>query len=90
MKSAYSRAVTTSVRVPIRALTTAVLWAVACLALPGCGSAGGAAAGVADPATARPAPELAHQRAADWINSAPLTMKGLHGRVVVLDVWTFG
>ncbi len=24
-----------------------------------------------------------------WINSAPLTLKGLHGRVVLLEFWTF-
>ncbi|HEY7785083.1 MAG TPA: peptide-methionine (R)-S-oxide reductase MsrB [Pyrinomonadaceae bacterium] len=25
-----------------------------------------------------------------WINSEPLTMKGLHGRVVLVEFWTFG
>ncbi len=25
-----------------------------------------------------------------WINSDPLTLKSLHGRVVVIDFWTFG
>lgn len=33
------------------------------------------------------APELA---AGEWINSAPLTLKGLRGRVVVVEFWTFG
>lgn len=33
------------------------------------------------------APELA---AGDWINSDPLTLKGLHGRVVLIEFWTFG
>lgn len=25
----------------------------------------------------------------DWFNTAPLTMKALHGKVVVLDFWTY-
>lgn len=33
------------------------------------------------------APELAGQR---WINSAPLTMQGLRGRVVAVEFWTYG
>jgi hypothetical protein len=33
------------------------------------------------------APELA---AGPWINSAPLTLDGLHGRVVLVEFWTFG
>ena len=35
----------------------------------------------------RPAPELA---AGPWINSQPLTMQALRGRVVLIDFWTFG
>jgi hypothetical protein len=34
-----------------------------------------------------PAPEVAGDR---WINSAPLTMQGLRGRVVLVEFWTFG
>jgi hypothetical protein len=34
-----------------------------------------------------PAPELG---AGPWINSAPLTMAGLRGRVVLVEFWTFG
>jgi hypothetical protein len=41
-------------------------------------------------AEARPAPDFPHRQAADWLNSAPLTMKSLRGKVVLLDVWTFG
>jgi hypothetical protein len=33
------------------------------------------------------APEISAGR---WINSAPLTIGGLRGRVVVLEFWTFG
>ncbi len=33
------------------------------------------------------APELS---AGDWINSEPLTLKSLRGRVVLIDFWTFG
>jgi thiol-disulfide isomerase/thioredoxin len=33
------------------------------------------------------APEL---NGGTWINSDPLTLKGLRGRVVVIDFWTFG
>ena len=35
----------------------------------------------------RPAPELA---SGPWINSQPLTMQGLRGRVILVDFWTFG
>ena len=38
-------------------------------------------------APGRPAPELA---AGAWINSEPLTMQGLRGRVVLIDFWTYG
>jgi hypothetical protein len=38
----------------------------------------------------RPAPEFPTRDPALWINSAPLSMSGLRGRVVLIDVWTFG
>jgi hypothetical protein len=38
-------------------------------------------------APGRPAPELANGA---WINSEPLTMRALRGRVVLVDFWTFG
>jgi thiol-disulfide isomerase/thioredoxin len=52
--------------------------AVAMLSLVGCTYAAGAAA---------PAPEFAG--IAHWINSPPLTMKGLRGKVVLIDFWTY-
>lgn len=36
---------------------------------------------------ARSAPALSE---GDWINSAPVALEGLRGRVVLLDFWTFG
>ena len=33
------------------------------------------------------APELAGER---WINTAPLDMRGLRGRVVAVEFWTYG
>ena len=38
----------------------------------------------------RQAPEFPRQDPDGWLNSRPLTMAGLRGRVVILDVWTFG
>ena len=42
--------------------------------------------GYRSPASAT-APELSP---GDWINSEPLTLKDLRGRVVLIDFWTFG
>jgi hypothetical protein len=33
------------------------------------------------------APEITGEH---WINSAPLTLAGLRGRVVLIEFWTFG
>ena len=38
---------------------------------------------------ARPAPEFSQTDPAAWLNSPPLTMTSLRGKVVVLDFWTF-
>ena len=46
------------------------------------------ALGGAGPAPA-PAPEFTHAGAADWINSAQLTLKSLRGRVVLVEFWAF-
>lgn len=37
-----------------------------------------------------PAPEFTHEQADRWINSEPLTVADLKGKVVLMDVWTFG
>jgi hypothetical protein len=34
-----------------------------------------------------PAPEIAGER---WINSEPLTLRALRGRVVLVEFWTYG
>lgn len=38
----------------------------------------------------KPAAEFHHNQAKDWINSEPLMLKDLKGKVVLLDFWTFG
>ena len=35
----------------------------------------------------RPIPELPASQAEAWINSAPLTIAGLRGKVILVDVW---
>jgi len=35
----------------------------------------------------QPAPDIV---GTPWINSAPLTMEGLRGRVVLVEFWTYG
>lgn len=42
------------------------------------------------PPGGRQAPEFPRQDQDGWLNSRPLTMAGLRGRVVILDIWTFG
>jgi hypothetical protein len=39
------------------------------------------------PLTGRSAPELT---GGPWVNSAPLTLAGLRGRVVLVEFWTHG
>ena len=36
------------------------------------------------------APELPHQDPLNWVNSDPLTLADLEGKVVLVDFWTFG
>lgn len=38
----------------------------------------------------RQLPEFTRDTPADWFNSPPLTRAHLRGKVVLLDVWTFG
>lgn len=47
------------------------------------------ATGVQELASPRAAPAFTHRDATAWINSAPLDLAMLRGRVVLLDVWTF-
>jgi thiol-disulfide isomerase/thioredoxin len=35
------------------------------------------------------APEFTHAQSADWINSAPLSLHGLRGKVVLIEFWAF-
>ena len=39
------------------------------------------------PRAGTPAPEVA---GGPWINSAPLTLEALRGRVVLVEFWTYG
>jgi thiol-disulfide isomerase/thioredoxin len=34
-------------------------------------------------------PEFTHPQAADWVNSPPLTLAGLRGKVVLVEFWAF-
>jgi thiol-disulfide isomerase/thioredoxin len=47
-----------------------------------------AAFGSAGAATSTPH-EFTHSRASDWINSPPLTLAGLKGKVVLVEFWAF-
>lgn len=47
------------------------------------------ATGVEELEAPRPAPAFTHRDASEWINSPPLDLRALRGRVVLLDVWTF-
>jgi thiol-disulfide isomerase/thioredoxin len=44
----------------------------------------------ADAFEPRPLPEFTHQDPAGWFNSGPLSVADLRGRVVLVDVWTYG
>lgn len=37
----------------------------------------------------RAAPEFTHPDSGDWLNSEPLSLAGLRGKVVLIDFWTF-
>lgn len=36
------------------------------------------------------APEFTHSNNQDWVNSTPLSIKDVEGKVVLIDFWTFG
>lgn len=36
-----------------------------------------------------PAPEFTHDETANWLNSPPLSIKDLRGKVILFDFWTF-
>jgi thiol-disulfide isomerase/thioredoxin len=62
-----------------------------------CAVAFGVTIGVGQEQTASPLHELVAQRTAPnfvgidhWLNSAPLTITGLRGKVVLVDFWTYG
>jgi len=40
-------------------------------------------------AQATPAPEFTHHRDSDWVNSTPLTLGALKGKVVLVEFWAF-
>lgn len=37
-----------------------------------------------------PAPEFTHTTQQEWLNSKPIKLTDLRGKVVLMDVWTFG
>lgn len=47
------------------------------------------AAGGSVPVMSANAPEFTHTAATDWINSPPLTLQALRGKVVLVEFWTF-
>jgi len=70
----------------MRVRSLIVIVSLLALAASGCGEA---EAGSGLP-LGSPAPELTHDRPADWVGSKPIKLAELRGKVVLLDVWTFG
>lgn len=71
------RAVTRTRFEPIR-----ILYLLASLLLAGCLQA-------TEISPSRPLPEFAHRNADQWINSTPLSIEDLRGKVLLVDIWTF-
>lgn len=59
------------------------------IVLLGCCVMTAAQARVLTAGQADPAPAFTHQSADAWINSEPLSLTDLRGKVVLVDVWTF-
>jgi len=68
----------------MRALVAAGVLAVAAVALLGGPELAGAQRGAR---IGQPAPEVT---GGPWINSEPLSLAGLRGRVVLVEFWTYG
>jgi thiol-disulfide isomerase/thioredoxin len=62
--------------------------AIVCVVLTGLQGVRTSGAREAAPSTT--APEFTHPEPNEWINTAPLKMAELRGRVVLIDFWTFG
>lgn len=41
------------------------------------------------PSAAPRAPQFTHSRAEEWLNSKPISLDSLHGKVVLIEFWTF-
>jgi len=67
-----------ALRIPVRAVLAAALAAGGLFACSG--------AAVQAP---YPAPEFTHAAPADWLNSTPLTLAKLRGKVVLVEFWAF-
>jgi hypothetical protein len=66
---------------------TAVWTAIAVAALAGGVIWGPVAAGARGARVGQPAPEIT---GGPWLNSAPLSLSALRGRVVFVEFWTYG
>jgi hypothetical protein len=62
-------------------------WSVAVLFVAALGALGAAVVAGQALRLGGPAPDVAGEQ---WINSQPLTLQGLRGRVVLVEFWTYG
>ena len=69
-----------SVSTPIKALGLGLVLALTSTMVGGVGAAS---------FKPRPLPEFTRSAPTDWINSAPLSVSDLRGKVVLVDIWTF-
>jgi hypothetical protein len=68
-------------------IRTGALWAGLVLSLAGVLAFAWGALGQGGTRVGRPAPELT---GGPWINSPPLSLRALRGRVVFVEFWTYG